>query len=53
MFAMVPMIAVVRLVQPGFGLGAALGASWLVFLPMLAPLIRDFRTAKDPGPKLS
>jgi hypothetical protein len=53
MFAIVPMIAVVRLVQPGLGLGAALGAGWLVFLPMLAPLFRDFRTAKDPGPKLS
>ncbi len=48
MFAMVPMLAVVRLVQPSLGLGAALGAGWLVFLPMLAPLFRDFWTAKDP-----
>jgi hypothetical protein len=53
MFAMVPMIAVVRLVQPSLGLGVALGAGWLVFLPMLAPLFRDFWTDKDPGSKLS
>jgi hypothetical protein len=48
MFAMVPMIAVVRLVQPSLGLGFALGAGWLIFLPMLAPLFRDFWTAKNP-----
>ena len=53
MFAMIPMIAVVRIVQPQMGLGLALGAGWLVFIPMLAPLIRDFWTAKGPEPKSS
>ena len=42
MFAMVPMFAVVRLTQPSLGLGIALAAGWIVFIPMLAPLIRDF-----------
>jgi len=44
MFAMVPMMAVVRLAQPQLGLGVALCAGWLVFIPLLAPLIRDFWT---------
>jgi len=34
MFAMIPMIAVVRIVQPQMGLGLALGAGRLVFNPM-------------------
>jgi len=42
MFAMVPMLAVIRLVQPSLGLGPALAVGWLVFIPMLYPLIRDF-----------
>jgi hypothetical protein len=42
MFAMVPMLAVIRLVQPRLGLGPALAVGWLVFIPMLYPLIRDF-----------
>ena len=42
MFAMVPMMAVVRLMQPQMGLAAALGVGWVVFIPMLAPLFRDF-----------
>jgi hypothetical protein len=42
MFAMVPMLAAVRLVQPRLGLGPALAVGWLVFLPMLYPLVRDF-----------
>ena len=42
MLAMVPMLAVIRLVQPRLGLLAALGVGWLVFIPMLFPLIRDF-----------
>ncbi len=50
MFAMIPMMAVVRVVQPQLGLGPALGAGWLVFIPMLAPLIRDFWTVKSPEP---
>ena len=53
MFAMIPMMAVVRVVQPQIGLGPALGAGWLVFIPMLAPLIRDFWTVKAPEPKSS
>jgi hypothetical protein len=53
MLAMIPMMAVVRLVQPHMGLGPALGVGWLVFIPMLALLIRDFGTAKRPGPKSS
>lgn len=48
MFAMIPMMAVVRIVQPQMGLGPALVAGWLVFIPMLAPLIRDFWTTKSP-----
>ncbi|MHB8054163.1 MAG: hypothetical protein ACYDH3_02815 [Candidatus Aminicenantales bacterium] len=52
MFAMVPMLAVVHLVQPKLGLGPALLLGWLVFLPMLAPLIRDFWKPKTP-PSLS
>ena len=51
MFAMIPMMAVVRIVQPTMGLGPALGAGWLVFLPMLAPLFRDFWNTKDPESK--
>ena len=39
---MVPMMAVVHLLQPQLGLGAALAAGWFVFLPMLWPLVRDF-----------
>jgi len=46
-FAMVPMLAVVRLAQPGLGLGPALMLGWLVFLPMLIPLFRDFRASKS------
>ncbi len=42
MFAMVPMLAVIRLVQPRLGLGPALAVGWLVFIPMLYPLVRDF-----------
>lgn len=42
MFAMVPMLAVIRLIQPRLGLGPALTVGWLVFIPMLYPLIRDF-----------
>ncbi len=42
MFAMVPMLAAVRLAQPRLGLGPALAVGWVVFLPMLYPLIRDF-----------
>jgi len=42
MFAMVPMLAVIRLVQPSLGLGPVLAVAWLVFIPMLYPLIRDF-----------
>lgn len=49
MFAMVPMFAVVRLLQPQMGLAAALGAGWVVFIPMLAPLIRDFWGTKPEG----
>jgi len=48
MFAMVPMLAVVRLMQPQMGLGAALGVGWVVFIPMLAPLFRDFWGPKHP-----
>lgn len=39
---MVPMMALVHLLQPNLGLGAALAAGWLVFLPMLWPLVKDF-----------
>ena len=46
MLAMVPMLAVVRVVQPQLGLVAALGVGWLVFIPLLAPLIHDFWTPK-------
>jgi len=46
-FAMVPLLAVVRLAQPRFGLGVALLLGWLVFLPMLTPLIRDFWKSKN------
>ena len=49
MFAMIPMMAVVRIVQPTMGLGPALGAGWLVFLPMLAPLFRDFWNTEGAG----
>jgi len=49
MFAMVPMLAVVHLTQPKLGLGPALLLGWLVFLPMLAPLIRDFWKPKNPS----
>jgi len=48
MFAMVPLMAVVRLMQPQLGLAAALGVGWVVFIPMLAPLIRDFWGPKQP-----
>jgi hypothetical protein len=48
MFAMVPMMAVVRLMQPQMGLAAALGAGWVVFIPMLTPLIRDFWGPRHP-----
>jgi hypothetical protein len=48
MFAMVPMMAVVRLTQPQMGLAAALGVGWVVFIPMLAPLIRDFWGPQHP-----
>ena len=48
MFAMVPMMAVVRLTQPQMGLEAALGIGWVVFIPMLAPLIHDFWGPKHP-----
>ena len=52
MIAMVPMLAVMRLVQPRLGLIAALGVGWLVFIPMLYPLIRDFwRTPIASQPK--
>jgi hypothetical protein len=47
MFAMVPMLAVVRIVQPQLGLAAALGVGWLVFIPLLAPLIHDFWAPKS------
>ncbi len=53
MLAMIPMMAVVRVVQPRMGLGPALGVGWLAFIPMLALLIRDFGTAKSPGPRSS
>ena len=46
MLAMVPMLAVVRVVQPQLGLVAALGVGWLVFIPLLAPLIHDFWAPK-------
>jgi hypothetical protein len=49
-FAMVPMLAAVRLVQPRLGLGAALVVGWVVFLPMLTPLIRDFWRSKSEPP---
>jgi hypothetical protein len=49
MFAMVPMLAVVHLVQPKLGLGPALMLGWLVFIPMLTPLIRDFWKPKAPA----
>jgi hypothetical protein len=48
MFAMVPMMAAVRLAQPRMGLLAALGVGWLVFIPMLFPLIRDFWGSTGP-----
>ena len=41
MFAMVPLMAVVRLAQPRLGLGAALAAGWLVFIPLLIRLTKD------------
>jgi len=50
MFAMVPMLAVVRIVQPQLGLAAALGVGWLVFVPLLAPLIHDFWAPKSTTP---
>lgn len=53
MLAMIPMMAVVRVVQPQMGLGPALGVGWLAFIPMLALLLRDFGTAKSPGPRSS
>ena len=46
-FAMVPMLAAVRLAQPRMGLLEALGVGWLVFIPMLYPLIRDFWGSSD------
>jgi hypothetical protein len=49
MFAMVPMLAVVHLAQPKLGLGPALMLGWLVFIPMLTPLIRDFWKPKSPA----
>jgi len=49
MFAMVPMLAVVHLAQPRLGLGPALLLGWLVFIPMLTPLIRDFWKPKSPA----
>jgi hypothetical protein len=49
MFAMVPMLAVVHLAQPKLGLGPALLLGWLVFIPMLTPLIRDFWKPKTPA----
>jgi hypothetical protein len=42
------MMAVVRLMQPQMGLAAALGAGWVVFIPMLTPLIRDFWGPRHP-----
>ena len=42
MFAMVPMMAVVRLVQPQTGLPAALGVGWIGFIFLQALLVRDF-----------
>jgi hypothetical protein len=48
MFAMVPMMAVVRLVQPRMGLPAALGVGWIVFISMLAPFARDFGGSRHP-----
>jgi hypothetical protein len=41
MFAMVPLMAVVRLAQPRWGLGAALAAGWVVFIPLLVRLAKD------------
>jgi hypothetical protein len=34
-------MAVVRLAQPRLGLGAALAAGWLVFIPLLIRLTKD------------
>lgn len=41
MLAMIPLMAVVRLAQPRLGLGLALAAGWLIFLPTLIPMTRD------------
>ena len=47
MFASVPMLIVIRLMQPHFGVGIAMFFGWLVFIPMLYPLIRDFWGIQD------
>ena len=41
--AMVPMMAVVRLVQPRLGLGPALLIGWVVFIPLLIRAEREFK----------
>ncbi|MCJ7612711.1 MAG: hypothetical protein MUP19_10660 [Candidatus Aminicenantes bacterium] len=40
--AMIPMMAVVRLVQPRLGLGLALAIGWAVFIPVLVLMEREF-----------
>jgi hypothetical protein len=42
MMALIPMMAFVRLAQPGLGLGPALAVGWLVFIPALILMARDF-----------
>ncbi len=47
--AMVPLLAVVRLIQPKLGWGAALAAGWLVFLPILWLEVRSFGKREKGG----
>jgi hypothetical protein len=45
--AVVPLMAVVRILQPRTGLAAALAAGWLVHIPILLLQIRGTRPASD------
>jgi len=49
--AMVPLLIVVRLVQPELGWGAALAAGWLAYLPFLWLEVRRFGMPEDGHPR--
>jgi len=49
--AMVPLLAVIRLVQPRLGWGAALASGWLVLLPILWLEVRNFGKLENAEPQ--